>query len=758
MAVNTNILITAIYAIFQATVALVVSVVGAVHVRRCIRKRDVVKQKSDDLDDEKAESEAKTQSTGSPSLLNDDDAPKDEPTDTTVSKPSTEVDIDPQQDKPKTETSEEEKHIANDKSKTETPKDEAEDGVTLTVGRSHPVKNTSNEELELEIHSEPDDKPTKRYTFCTLWLKTVWKMRNVYAGFAVHSFDVLTDILVIIQWMQEPNIPNDHINPQIMAYCGIFVLIFSKVISCFAIYLKEGNMFRCILQLFDLLIFVELYQSHKKVVSTLNKKGSEDKNEPIESTFSFKYIRNFEANFESIPQSVLQLVYVIRTGTVNMIFVVSITQSIISMTNSILNTDYTLMQDDKWKKYKRRLPPSKEFIKHALCRLSEVAYRIGLLSLFWSVCGGEAFAVMFGIEMFFIVIARSFQVKYGDDVEMNAELALQTLSWLITIPSEEVYWDDPMPWYHYYLPDCDCECDGEVIGWIIIFDIICCGMVGVSALLQSFIRMILDRDCEVEIAYKIPTVRIGLSLEEFGILMVYYTFWIDPDSGEDFLLSPNHGLSIFITTCILLVIYTQYNLLFPNFALPRNVGVKSKYGFAYSNELNELIRFNVPVKKFLDLGYGRGTSVAGDAILMRKILEIESVRKRLIVKPELRLKIEEHQNAGELLEFKSEWWTLLIEGQDFEDAVPVLPEGWEIIEAIYETFRHDREEFGRSYNITNAALWWDEPVGGVYPLTAAVFALAKENYEVVEWLEEQGATIHKEFQMTSEEAKDLLGA
>eukprot|EP01084_Bolivina_argentea_P149562 261254_1 len=160
MAVNTNILITAIYAIFQATVALVVSVVGAVHVRRCIRKRDVVKQKSDDLDDEKAESEAKTQSTDSPSLLNDDDAPKDEPTDTTVSKPSTEVDIDPQQDKPKTETSEEEKHIANDKSKTETPKDEAEDGVTLTVPRSHPVKNTSNEELELEIHSEPDDKPT----------------------------------------------------------------------------------------------------------------------------------------------------------------------------------------------------------------------------------------------------------------------------------------------------------------------------------------------------------------------------------------------------------------------------------------------------------------------------------------------------------------------------------------------------------------------------------------------------------------------
>eukprot|EP01083_Nonionella_stella_P143024 443630_1 len=73
--------------------------------------------------------------------------------------------------------------------------------------------------------------------------------------------------------------------------------------------------------------------------------------------------------------------------TVDPIFIVSIIQSVISMTNSILNNDYTQMQKDKWKRHKQRLPPTWECFKHALSRLSEVAYRIGLLSLFWCVCG-----------------------------------------------------------------------------------------------------------------------------------------------------------------------------------------------------------------------------------------------------------------------------------------------------------------------------------------------------------------------------------
>eukprot|EP01083_Nonionella_stella_P095986 269616_1 len=60
-------------------------------------------------------------------------------------------------------------------------------------------------------------------TFCTkefarLWVKTVWKLRGVYSGLAVHSFDVLTDIL------KQPDDGGDHVDPQIMAYSALFVM------------------------------------------------------------------------------------------------------------------------------------------------------------------------------------------------------------------------------------------------------------------------------------------------------------------------------------------------------------------------------------------------------------------------------------------------------------------------------------------------------------------------------------------------------
>eukprot|EP01084_Bolivina_argentea_P283405 485362_1 len=94
-----------------------------------------------------------------------------------------------------------------------------------------------------------------------------------------------------------------------------------------------------------------------------------------------------EATFESIPQSILQLVYIMRipSSSIQPVFAISIIQSVISMTNSVLNHDGTQMQHEKYKKYKQKLPPSIPFLGHALSRFSEIVYRIGLLSLVWTV-------------------------------------------------------------------------------------------------------------------------------------------------------------------------------------------------------------------------------------------------------------------------------------------------------------------------------------------------------------------------------------
>eukprot|EP01083_Nonionella_stella_P062613 162804_1 len=58
-----------------------------------------------------------------------------------------------------------------------------------------------------------NDKP-KQKTFFQLWLRTIWKMRSVYGGLAVHCFDVLTDILVIMQWLELDDVEDANINPQ----------------------------------------------------------------------------------------------------------------------------------------------------------------------------------------------------------------------------------------------------------------------------------------------------------------------------------------------------------------------------------------------------------------------------------------------------------------------------------------------------------------------------------------------------------------
>eukprot|EP01084_Bolivina_argentea_P309574 535512_1 len=67
-----------------------------------------------------------------------------------------------------------------------------------------------NKEESADIQSKSDDKGA-----CVLWIKTVWKMRRVYAGLAVHSFDVLMDVLVILKWLQTPNRENDNIDPRL---------------------------------------------------------------------------------------------------------------------------------------------------------------------------------------------------------------------------------------------------------------------------------------------------------------------------------------------------------------------------------------------------------------------------------------------------------------------------------------------------------------------------------------------------------------
>ena len=145
----------------------------------------------------------------------------------------------------------------------------------------------------------------------------------------------------------------------------------------------------------------------------------------IESTSRFKYIRQLEALYESTPQAILQLVYLMRTGEfLDPIVIISILQSIISMTNSMLNADSSYMVRDKFSKYKKKFPPSIEFISHLLLRLSEITYRIMLAAIFWTVVGGLPFGIVFGFECLLVVIWVGWQYAFLDGTIDSIFLAL----------------------------------------------------------------------------------------------------------------------------------------------------------------------------------------------------------------------------------------------------------------------------------------------------------------------------------------------
>ena len=91
-------------------------------------------------------------------------------------------------------------------------------------------------------------------------------MRNVYSSFIVHSFDITTDIVVIVQWWFEHDIDGDDIDPRLMAQLSIIILLFHKIISTASIYVIDGNMNRALLQFCELLLLQEIYLAHRKMI------------------------------------------------------------------------------------------------------------------------------------------------------------------------------------------------------------------------------------------------------------------------------------------------------------------------------------------------------------------------------------------------------------------------------------------------------------------------------------------------------------
>ena len=404
-----------------------------------------------------------------------------------------------------------------------------------------------------------------------IWFQTTWKMRSIYSSFAVHIFDYMTDLLVISEWYEAErgNKEVDNVDSRLMANLSVSVLIFYKIISSIAVYYAtEGNRVRTFLQFWDLLLFEEILVCHKKAVRVINSKrcktpgsqlqtqarisgvniNSVNNKVTIEATNRFKFIRSIEALFESTPQAVLQLVYVIRTSNFsNPIFLISIFQSILSMTNSMLNFDGTYMVSSTFKLYKKRLPPSGYFLKHFLIRLSEISHRIFLLSLFWVVVGGLGFCILLIFEIGPLLFWRDW-----DD-------AFLVLNQIVVVPAQRIFSTD----INFYVACGFCPCFST----------------GIIATITTWLK--------TDKIYFFTTLRIGMSLVELIIISIFGTWYQRKDNN--YLWDKNHGFWFFIVSVVFFIIYTQFAYLMPYVKdLPNNLQIRSKWYYAFLGNIRQL--------------------------------------------------------------------------------------------------------------------------------------------------------------------------
>eukprot|EP01083_Nonionella_stella_P086916 241641_1 len=303
-----------------------------------------------------------------------------------------------------------------------------------TKPNSPPTQPNDDIELDQENAIDGDPKETSpdanRLSMKQLF-KVVWTKRAIYAPLLVHLYDTSTDIGVIVEWWilaEEPNNDlNDAINMTIIIWLSIGFLIFYRLAAFrMLVHTKnsgieiakdnddedEHNL--CVVFLlcvFDLYIIKTIYKSIK--------------NKDTEAGPRQKLLQLLESMFESLPQMVLQSVFLIKTQTIETsstsIVAVSLVASLLSITNK-----YVWFDTDSVRSHAKTLDIQKDcgccvnyaYIARIIWRLSLISIRFIIFSMVWCVIGGMYWFIFANfswvIWLSYFYIARKLAFIRGD--------------------------------------------------------------------------------------------------------------------------------------------------------------------------------------------------------------------------------------------------------------------------------------------------------------------------------------------------------
>eukprot|EP01083_Nonionella_stella_P318673 1165992_1 len=194
-----------------------------------------------------------------------------------------------------------------------------------------------NERKQEEAKKEADEAyEIQKKGGCKLilsWMKLVWKMKSIYLSALVHIYDIGTDVGIIVDWGLLANReflggPKDNVRGLDMRglFGGSLLAFFLyRFISAGFVYQFTGKFSRACLQWFDLEIYRAIYITHKL--------GRD------EAGNLQRWLQKFEAIFESAPQALLQLVYIVQTGDYHPLIISSIILSFFSVAARFTSDD-----------------------------------------------------------------------------------------------------------------------------------------------------------------------------------------------------------------------------------------------------------------------------------------------------------------------------------------------------------------------------------------------------------------------------------
>eukprot|EP01083_Nonionella_stella_P038849 105635_1 len=236
-----------------------------------------------------------------------------------------------------------------------------------------------------------------------LWLKDIWKRKAVYLPLMAHLSDTATDFAAVIEFYK---IATTHTSDE----CGINMwylfalsastMLIYRIISSMTIWRITRSWKRVVAQFLDIELFQILWVSHRL--------GLRSKSSPQ------RLISVMEAVFEAAPQSMIQIIYLLKTQRFSGIIAVSSVLSFINLTMAIIGDDKQFLNVT--------LNDTKRWISLHLFRILDVPSAILLYVFIWHYMSGYALTVVIVIDV--IVALILFRLSFYNTDALLSILAI----------------------------------------------------------------------------------------------------------------------------------------------------------------------------------------------------------------------------------------------------------------------------------------------------------------------------------------------